>query len=517
MYRHREDSDGKGCANDDLQILYEIAQLLASGIPQREMLAELLNKLEKQLGLVRGTVMLLLPDDIELIVEAARTREHTIRQVARYQKGEGIIGRVVETGAPIIVPDIQEEPQFQNRIHRRTGNDERRAAFVCVPVTLEREVVGALSADIPHQSAVTPAQAQHILSIIASMIAAILRTERRVRQERNRLQKENDRLRRDLGEQFRPANIIGASHVMRTVYERIKILSDSDTTVMVRGSSGTGKELIASAIHYSGKRKDKPLIKVNCAALSEGLIESELFGHEKGAFSGALYTRKGRIEEAEGGTLFLDEIGEFSPALQVKLLRVLQEKQYERVGSNRTLTANVRLIAATNRDLEKAVADGAFREDLYYRINVFPVILPQLQDRKEDILPLANYFVDTFAAKMGKKVTRISTPAIDMLMAYHWPGNVRELENCIEYAVLLTNDGVIYAHSLPPTLQTPDDTAGGAAGGLRVRIQSFERDMIVDALKRTGGNVTAAARALEITPRMLRYKIKQLGLRTQSF
>ena len=285
----------------------------------------------------------------------------------------------------------------------------------------------------------------------------------------------------------------------------------------MRGESGTGKELVASAIHYSSPRCQKPFVKVNCAALSEGLLESELFGHEKGAFTGALYQRIGRIEEADGGTFFLDEIGDFSPATQVKLLRALQEREFERVGSNKTITANVRVIAATNQDLESRVEKGLFRRDLYYRINVFPIFLPPLRDRKDDIILLADHFVAKYARKMKKEVRRISTPAINMMLAYHWPGNVRELENCIEYAVLLSKDGVIHGSNLPPSLQLPEVSETAEAGSLKMRMDLAARDVLMDALKATGGNISEAARQLGITPRMARYKIRQLGIDYQRF
>jgi Nif-specific regulatory protein len=325
------------------------------------------------------------------------------------------------------------------------------------------------------------------------------------------------RLRTQLGERLRPENIIGNSKPMDDVYTRIHQVASTDTTVLIRGESGTGKELVASAVHYSSPRRARPFVKVNCAALSENLLESELFGHEKGAFTGATRTRVGRLEQAEGGTLFLDEVGDFSPAVQVKLLRVLQDKEYQPVGSNATYRADVRVIAATNRDLEKAVSEGTFRGDLYYRINVFSIHLPPLRQRKEDILLLANHFAQRHAEKMGKTVRRISTPAINMMMAYHWPGNVRELENCIEHAVLLSTDGVIHGRNLPPTLQTPDAADAPPPGELKARIQLLERDMIMDALKRSSGNVAAAARELGITARMVRYKIEKLGIDYQRF
>jgi Nif-specific regulatory protein len=315
-----------------------------------------------------------------------------------------------------------------------------------------------------------------------------------------------------LADRWRPENILGSSNRMREVYRAIHQVASSDTTVLIRGESGTGKELVAHALHYSSPRKGGPFVKVNCAALSEGLLESELFGHEKGAFTGAIAARKGRLEEAEGGTLFLDEVGDFSPATQVKLLRVLQERQFERVGSNRSQAANVRILTATNRNLEQMVEAGQFRQDLYYRINVFPILLPPLRERKGDILLLADHFVEKHSRTLAKDVRRITTPAINMMMAYHWPGNVRELENCIERAVLLSTDGVIHGHHLPPTLQTSDASDTVGTGSLADRTALFERDLIVDALKRCGGNAAAAARDLSTTPRILRYKLAALGI-----
>jgi Nif-specific regulatory protein len=315
-----------------------------------------------------------------------------------------------------------------------------------------------------------------------------------------------------LEERFRPENIIGNSKAMREVYLSIHQITTANTTVLLRGESGTGKELVASAIHYSSPRAQKPLVKVNCAAINEGLLESELFGHEKGAFTGALYDRAGRIEEAEGGTLFLDEIGDFSLALQVKLLRILQEYEYERAGSNKTYKADIRVIAATNRDLEACVDAATFRQDLFYRINVFPIFLPPLRERKDDILLLADHFVTKYSQNMGKEIQRISTPAINMMFAYHWPGNVRELENCIEYAILLSSDGVIHAHNLPPTLQMPEVSNVEPAGSLKMRVNLLEKDIITDSLKSSHGNVTTAARQLGITPRMVRYKMKKLDI-----
>jgi Nif-specific regulatory protein len=304
---------------------------------------------------------------------------------------------------------------------------------------------------------------------------------------------------------------------MRDVCAQIAQVAGASTTVLVRGESGTGKELIAHALHYNSPRAQGPFIKVNCAALPETLIESELFGHERGAFTGALARKKGRFELAHGGTLFLDEIGELTPSTQVKLLRVLQEREFERLGGTTTLQVDVRVVAATNRDLEQAIIGRSFREDLYYRLNVFPIYMPPLRERKPDILLLADHFVLKYGRAHHKPIKRIATPAIDMLMSYHWPGNVRELENIIERAVVLCDGPVLNCRHFPPTLQTAEASGTGATGTLAGQVHALERDLILDALKSAAGNQAGAARLLGTTERMLRYRVKKLGISPDRF
>jgi Nif-specific regulatory protein len=492
--------------------LYAISQLLASRREQRAALDSVLDILDGELGMTRGTVMLLSPDRSELTVEAAHGLPSRRRRDVRYRAGEGVVGRVVETGQPAVIPKVSEEPAFLDRVHERRKQVSQEISFLCVPIAVGKDVIGALAADQAFGEPAALNEGLRLLTIVASMIANDVRTRREGAAQRRVLEDENLRLRNELEDRFRPENIIGNSGAMREIYRAIHQVSRSETTVLIRGESGTGKELVAHAIHYSSPRAKGPFVKVNCAALTESLLESELFGHEKGAFTGAIQSRKGRIEEAENGTLFLDEIGDFSPATQVKLLRVLQEREFERVGSNRSLKANVRIVTATNRDLEEAVEAGEFRQDLYYRINVFPIFLPPLRERKDDILLLADHFVERYAERMDKDLRRVSTPAINMMFAYHWPGNVRELENCIERAVLLSSDGVIHGHHLPPTLQTSDATDTVGEGSLQDRLDLFERDIIVDALKRADGNMAAAARDLGSTPRIIRYRIRHLGI-----
>ena len=495
----------------ELATLYTISDILTTGKRQREMLAEVLDTLDNDLGMSRGTITLLTPDGSEIMIEVAHNLPKAQSRKVRYRIGEGITGQVMQTGKPMIVPKISEEPLFLNRFGRRdVGAGE--ISFICVPISIGKEIIGAISVDLAFDEAEPLEEDMRVLSIVASIVANDVKARREVAVREQELEGENLRLRHELEDRFRPENIIGNSGTMREVYRQIHQVAGSDTTVLVRGESGTGKELVAHAIHYASPRAKGPFVKVNCAALNENLLESELFGHEKGAFTGAIQSRKGRLEEANGGTLFLDEIGDFSATTQVKLLRVLQERRFERVGSNHTVETNIRIIVATNRNLEESVDGGIFRQDLYYRINVFPIFLPPLRERKDDILLLADHFVERYAKMMSKDVRRISTPAINMMVAYHWPGNVRELENCIERAVLLTTDNVIHGHHLPPTLQTSDASDTIGTGSLEERTSLFERDIIVDALKRCNGNLAAAARDLGTTARVVRYKVSNLAI-----
>ena len=378
-------------------------------------------------------------------------------------------------------------------------------------VKVGRKVVGLLCSVLDHSNRITP-DFQSAIGIFASLIAQNLRVEHAVLGERERLREENLQLKQELKEKYDFSHLVGNSNEMRQVYEQVSQVARSNATVLLRGESGTGKEMIANAIHYNSLRSKRAFIKINCAALPDTLIESELFGHERGAFTGADRLKRGRFELADGGTLFLDEIGDLPLQTQIKLLRVLQEREFERLGGTETISANIRLITATNKNLEEAIAKGEFREDLYYRLNVFSIFLPPLRQRRSDILLLAEHFLEKYEAEHGKRIRRISTPAIDMLMSYHFPGNVRELENAIERAVLVCDSNVIHGHHLPPTLQTAETSGTETRMTLASAIASFERDLIVDTLKSTSGNIAKAARQLESTERILGYKIKKYGI-----
>jgi Nif-specific regulatory protein len=501
----------------ELSLLFDISQALDQSLDLRDVVDLVLKDIARHMGMLRGTLTLLNRETGEIFIDAAYGLSTSQKERGKYKLGEGVTGKVIQTGKPMVVPRISEEPLFLNRTGARKNLRKKDISFICVPIKLGKEVIGALSADRLFADTVSLEEDVRLLSIIASMIAQAVRLRQSVQEERQRLLEENIQLQEKLKDRFRPESIIGNSKAMQTVYDLIAQVSKSNTTVLIRGESGTGKELVANAIHYNSLRANKPFIKINCAALPETVIESELFGHEKGAFTGAVGQRKGRFELANGGTIFLDEIGDLSPTTQIKLLRILQEKEFERVGGTATIKVDVRVIAATNRNLEELVEEGKFRQDLYYRLNVFPIHLPPLRERRTDILLLADYFVEKYSKANHKNIRRISTPAIDMLMSYHWPGNVRELENCIERAVILSNDNVIHGHHLPPTLQTAEASGTTLSGTLSAILDNVERNLILDALKSSRGNKAKAARALGITERVMGLRVKKHGIDPKRF
>jgi Nif-specific regulatory protein len=497
-----------------LSTLLEISQALSGTLNLKSSMQRVLQILIRHHGVVRGMVTLL--REGELHVEAIEGFDDRARAVS-FKVGEGITGQVVQSGKPIVVPRISKEPEFLNRMPRRADIARHELSFICVPIAVQRTTAGTLAVDLKFKPERDYESSVKFFGIVSSMIAQALNVQRLVEEERRRLVDENTHLRQELRERYDFSNIIGTSGPTREMYEQVAQVAQTNTTVLIRGESGTGKELIAHAIHYNSLRAKKPFVKVSCAALPDTLIESELFGYEKGAFTGANARKKGRFELAEGGTIFLDEIGDINASTQVKLLRVLQEREFERLGGTDSVRVNVRVIAATNKDMEKAIAAGTFREDLYYRLNVFTIFVPPLRDRKADLLLLADHFLEKFSREHGKVIKRISTPAIDMLMSYHWPGNVRELENALERAVLVCDGQVIHGHHLPPSLQTAEGSGTVTRVSLKDAVEGFERDLIQDALKTTRGNRAKAARLLDTTERILNYKVRNLGVDVRRF
>ncbi len=498
-----------------LSLLVDIGCALSEAISPRTAFQRALEVLQEKHGIVRGVVTLIDPKSKDIRVEVSIGLSEAGKS-ARYRLGEGITGRVVESGKPIIVPQVSREPMFLNRGQRKNLH-RQDLTYICMPIVVNGNPVGALGVDLRFDPARDYEAEMLSFKVVAGMMSQSIKADHLVDDERRRLMDENSHLLEELKERYDFSNIIGTTTTMRQVYEQIAQVAHTNTTVLIRGESGTGKELIAHAIHYNSKRAQEPFIKVSCAALPDSLIESELFGYEKGAFTGAQARKKGRFELAEGGTLFLDEIGDINPSTQVKLLRVIQEKEFDRLGGTETIRSNVRLIAATNKDLEQSIAEGKFREDLYYRLNVFTIFVPPLRERKSDLLLLADHFLQKYAREHQKDIRRISTPAIDMLTSYHWPGNVRELENVVERAVLVCDGAAVHGHHLPPTLQTAQASGTVNRVSLANALGAYEKDLLLDALKTTRGNRAKAARLLDTTERIINYKVRRHGIDCERF
>ena len=497
----------------EILVLKEITKAVVRERNVRLLLEEVLEILSRRMNMVRGTFALLEGDELR-IEASARMLNAEERVLGRYHIGEGITGLVAKTGKSEVVPDVRKDKRFLNKTKSRSLKEQ--ISFICVPLIHLGQVVGTLSVDREiHTNAASLARDVAFLEIIANITAEAASVFREECAEKEALQDENRYLRSIIPSD--PGQFVGNSKTMRMVYEQVRQVAPSDATVLIRGSSGTGKELVARAIQRFSNRSNEPFVVLNCAALPESLVESELFGHERGAFTDARERRIGLAEAADGGTLFMDEIGDLSVAVQVKLLRFLQERTFTRIGSNEELHSNVRFIAATSRNLEELMHKKLFREDLYYRLSVFPIILPDLAERTEDILPLAQHFLSRMCEKYGKNITRISSPAANMLQSYSWPGNVRELENCIERAVITAHDDCIRGYNLPPALQSPDYAedvfSSDGQQTLEQQVLTLEKHIIENALRRNDGNRTAAGRELGLSPRMMNYYINKVGLK----
>jgi Nif-specific regulatory protein len=502
---------------DEIECLYEITKAIHGTFDLRKALYKVLDLLSEYLGMNRGSISLLNPDTSEIHIEVAHGISSSAKTKGRYKLGEGVTGRVIETGRPMAIARLTDEPLFLDRTGARSSIDKSKISFICVPIKEGNRVVGALSVDRLLEADYPPQEDVRLLSIISTLIAQQVALLEKISLEKEQLNKENIRLKKELSKKYSFTNIIGSSRKMQEVFYLISQVAKSNANVLLLGESGTGKELVANAIHYNSLRSSKPFVKVNCAALPGNLVEAELFGYEKGAFTGAVKTKEGKFEVANNGTIFLDEIGALIIESQGKLLRVLQEKELERLGANKVIKVNVRLVAATNINLAEAVEKGAFREDLFYRLNVYPIYLPPLREREADLLLLADYFLEKYSKEYEKDIRRISTPAIDSLTRYHWPGNVRELENCIERAVLLCDDQVIHSYHLPLTLQTAEDTGTQQSRSLDDMIGRFEKEILIDTLKSSRGNMRQAAKVLETTERIFGYKIKKYEINPKQY
>ena len=489
--------------NRILSALLEVSKVLNSSFHLEKNLSRTMNVLGDFLEMERGSVFLLDHFTKELRIVAAHglTKEQIER--GKYKIGEGIVGRVLEKGSPVVIPNVGEEPLFLNKTGARIGKNG--ISFLCVPIKFKDESIGVLSADrIFKDRAITVDEDIRVLEIVASIIAQYVILWKHYKET----ERERENLKLELKGKYSLPNIIGNSDRMQEVFEAVHRVADSKATVILYGESGTGKELIAKAIHYMSPRAKWPFIKFNCASIPEGLLESELFGHERGAFTGAIIARKGRFELAHGGTILLDEVSDLPINLQPKILRVLQEREFERVGGEKTIKVDVRLIAATSRNLEELISKGKFREDLFYRLNVVPIFMPALRDRKEDIPLLIEHFLKRFNEE-NKKDVFISPEALRILVDYNWHGNVRELENTIERLVIMSRNDTIKSSELPINLKLTVTNEVLQKESLKAGIEDIEKSSILDALEKTGWIQAKAARVIGLTPRQIGYKIKK--------
>jgi len=465
---------------------------------------------DRHAGIGRAAVFLSEPESAELSVLASYgvAADQFVPKPA-----DGVAGRVVLSGRPMVIPAVRQDPMALSELKDSVEWAELPWCLVALPIRVDGKVVGALSAYFRSPAQERFAERIDLVSLLANLVAGALGDTTHPQGRPNAPRAGNERRNRTV---FEYANMIGSSPAIRQVYEQIGQVARTNATALLRGESGTGKELVAQAIHANSPRSQMPFVKVNCAALPESLLESELFGHERGAFAGRHSRKKGRVEIAEGGTLFLDEIGEITLTTQAKLLSVLQSREFERLGSSETLRTDVRIIAATNKNMEKAVAEGTFREDLYYRLNVFGITLPSLRRRRADVPALAEYFLAKYAKEHACGVTRLSSAALDLLSQYDWPGNVRELQNVIERAVVVCDGSVIQEKHLPDTLRSAEP-APSSPTTLGEAVANLERCMITEALSKERGNVARAARVLGTSERVIRYKAGKYGIDTSSF
>jgi Nif-specific regulatory protein len=506
---------GKECYVDaDMEFLVQISSMISHSENIYKDLEVLLEDLCHFLDAPYSMITIVDYNNDKIMIGAAYGLTEVEKSRGTYRIGEGIVGKVVETGKPIIIPDIASSKEFLNKIGI-SASTSQMTAFLCAPMIVKNEIIGTLSIHKNHRYDIDFSHELKFLNIIGMLIGRNLSIRRKHIEELEELRKENLRLKSD--KPFKPDNIIGNSSLMHDLYQMIERVSPTNSTVMIRGESGVGKELIAEAIHKSSARASKPFVRVNCSALPENLIENELFGHEKGSFTGAIASHTGRFEMADGGTLFLDEIGDVPLSIQVKLLRVLQQKQIERVGGTKTIDVDVRIITATNRDLEEMIKNNTFREDFYYRISVFPIYVPALRERRADITILTDHFINKLNKQNNMNVKRITGGALDMLMMYSWPGNIRELENVIERAMILATDDVIHSYNLPPSLQTgvSSDTVGH--GALELVLGKVEKQMLIDTLIANNGNMTKAATQLGVTERIIGLRIKKYNINIQNY
>jgi len=528
-------------AEQELDILEQISQILGDGLELSQLFQRAMTLLSDRLHIQRSSLVLWDQAAGQLRTVASIGLSAEEQQRGRYAVGEGVTGQVLASGEPAVIKDIARHPEFLNRTGSRdlndTGEKPKPISFICVPVNDGGQIVGTISIDKPYIDDDHLHADTRLLTIVAGSFAQTIRIHHLIQVEKGQWLEETQLLRDNLRGKYKFDNIIGSSPAMLDVLATIGQVASSRATVLLLGETGCGKELIAKAIHFNSPRADKPLIRINCGALSPQLLESELFGHVQGAFTGATKDKVGRFEAAEGGSIFLDEIGTLDPQLQVKLLRVLQEREFERVGDHRTVKVDTRIIAATNLDLEEEVRKGTFREDLYYRLNVVQINLPPLRKRREDIPRLIDYFLDKYNTENQRNLRKISRDVLNTMLRYPWPGNVRELENAMERGVVLSTGEDFSVDLLPLQIrlfskQTRSETTDTSIESLAARLSEhavreyqscegevydlvvgeIEKQLIREALSYNNGIKVRTADFLGINRNTLNKKIKELNI-----
>ena len=503
-------------AEQQLKALHRISVILSQSLNMEETLQQMLSCLHELAGMQFGMVTLYNENRQGMLVQALHGADpEVIRDASKikYRTNEGILGNVQAHGETQVIIKVSDDPRFLDRLNIYDYD----LPLICVPLGRESKLSGVLAAQPISSDLSELATKTRFLEMVANLILQTLQLSNTVQKEKQELQNRNHSLQLKANQQYDFDSMIGHTASMQQVFDTVSQVAKFDTTVLIRGESGTGKELIAGAIAYRSPRANAAFVKLNCAALPDNLLESELFGHEKGAFTGAVKMRKGRFELADGGTLFLDEIGEISASFQAKLLRVLQEGEFERVGGVETIKVDVRIIAATNKALEQEVQNGHFRQDLYYRLNVMPIHLPALRDKLDDLPDLARFLVNKLAEHQGRKL-KISDGAIRLLMGHNWPGNIRELENCLERAAVMSESGLIdrdvvminQSASVPSfqaeSVMQPVEQFNHEVGDLD------ERQRVIQALEQSGWVQAKAARLLNMSPRQIAYRIQTMNI-----
>jgi Nif-specific regulatory protein len=521
----------------ELLLIREVGRLLGRSVEPHFVIRQTLRLLSEWVGLNRGRVLLWDAGEESLRIRHwyGLTAEEASRGV--FARGEGVCGAVFRTGMPRVVQDIDAEPDFLARSVERARLPKETVSFIAVPLREGDRVCGVLAAHRLRHRRRAINDDLELLQTVVTLLGQVIRVNEELRRRTERLETENRDLRERLGHQLPNFGILGDSPALRTAVAQARRLATGDATVLLLGESGTGKELFARAIHQAGSRAERPFVKVNCAAVPESLFESEFFGHERGAFTGAVTAQPGRFEQADGGTLFLDEVGELPLAMQAKLLRVLQDRVVVRVGSRRELPLDVRVVAATNRNLAVAVARGEFRLDLYYRLSVLPLRLPPLRERAQDVPVLARHYAHEACLAWSREPVQFSEPAMRLLQEYPWPGNVRQLQSVAMRLVVMSPGALIDAASVAAQLAAEPDvsadpapeaesrivpaaasmtTAAAAASGAELvrpyaPVTAVDAERVRDALARAGGNRSRAAQMLGMTRRQFTYRLEKLS------